>query len=105
MDATAELNFPLFQTIGTQMLRRTTPLLDQTIATPLDVSGALRFTFRSFLPTDMRWTRRRRPQRETWLRAILPLAVLSSFSLVLGNLAYVHLSVSFVQILKVMGEK
>lgn len=40
-------------------------------------------------------------QFPTWLRTILPLGALFSISLILSNTAYVHLSVSFVQMLKV----
>lgn len=36
-----------------------------------------------------------------WSRTILPLSLLFSASLILSNMAYVYLSVSFVQMLKV----
>ncbi|ORY25478.1 triose-phosphate transporter family-domain-containing protein [Naematelia encephala] len=36
----------------------------------------------------------------TYLRTVVPLSIFFSISLVLGNMAYVHLSVSFVQMLK-----
>ena len=39
-------------------------------------------------------------QWSTYTRTILPLACLFSASLILANIAYVYLSVSFVQILK-----
>jgi hypothetical protein len=59
------------------------------------------FADSSGLPT----TSLRTPQTKTWVRVILPLGVLFSFSLVLNNVAYVHLSVSFVQMLKVSPTK
>ena len=39
--------------------------------------------------------------RETYINAILPIGLLFSFSLVLSNYAYLHLSVSFIQMIKV----
>ena len=58
----------------TQLLARTTPLLDSRHALPL--TGRL------------------------YLRAILPIGVLYTASLVFSNLSYLHLSVSFIQMLK-----
>lgn len=40
-------------------------------------------------------------QKQVWLKAIIPLAILYAFSLVLSNIAYVHLSIPFVQMIKV----
>lgn len=40
-------------------------------------------------------------QAKVKLQIILPMAVMFSLSLILSNIAYVHLSVSFVQMLKV----
>lgn len=39
--------------------------------------------------------------RETYTRAILPIGLFFSFSLICGNVAYLYLSVSFIQMLKV----
>lgn len=39
--------------------------------------------------------------RQVYLKAIMPIAILYSLSLVCGNLAYLYLSVSFIQMLKV----
>ena len=38
---------------------------------------------------------------QTYLRAIVPIGVMFSLSLICGNLAYLYLSVSFIQMLKV----
>ena len=38
--------------------------------------------------------------RETYTRAILPVGLFFSFSLICGNVAYLYLSVSFIQMLK-----
>jgi len=39
--------------------------------------------------------------RPTYINAILPIGLLFSFSLVLSNYAYLHLSVAFIQMIKV----
>jgi hypothetical protein len=39
--------------------------------------------------------------REVFTRSILPIAILFSGSLILSNKAYLHLTVSFIQMLKV----
>jgi hypothetical protein len=39
--------------------------------------------------------------KDMFLRSILPISLLFSGSLILGNLAYLHLSISFIQMLKV----
>ena len=41
-------------------------------------------------------------QRDRWLRSIVPIGALFSGSLVLSNYAYLSLSVSFIQMLKVI---
>ncbi len=37
-------------------------------------------------------------------RAIVPIGIMFSVSLICGNLAYIYLSVSFIQMLKVRGQ-
>lgn len=69
----------LFATVGTNILRYTTHLLDAVDDDPM--------TF------------------DVWSKAIPPLAIMFSTSLILGNIAYMHLSVSFVQMLKVGAER
>lgn len=41
---------------------------------------------------------------QIYQRAIVPIGVLFSLSLIFGNLAYLYLSVSFIQMLKVCGQ-
>lgn len=41
--------------------------------------------------------------REMFVRSILPVGVLFSASLILSNKAYLHLTVSFIQMLKVQS--
>lgn len=65
----------LVQAIGTRVLQHTTNLLD----------GA----------KDVRMT------RDVFVRAILPIGLLFSGSLILSNKAYLYLSVSYIQMLKV----
>lgn len=64
----------LFATIMTQMLARFTKVLDSRHKVPMTA--------------------------QVYIRAILPIAVFNSLSLVLGNMAYLYLSVSFIQMLK-----
>ena len=64
-----------FAAIVTQLMARYTTLLDSRHNVPMNV--------------------------ETYKRAILPIVILFSLSLIGGNLAYLHLSVSFIQMLKV----
>jgi len=79
---TVEFKYPVFlvtfhltfATIGTRVLARTTNLLD----------GA----------KDVKMT------KELFVRSILPVGVLFSASLILSNRAYLHLTVSFIQMLK-----
>jgi len=63
-----------FATIGTRILHRTTSLLD------------------GLANTQMTWDR--------WLRSIVPVGALFSASLIFSNMAYLTLSVSFIQMLK-----
>ncbi|KAH9905821.1 triose-phosphate transporter family-domain-containing protein [Xylariomycetidae sp. FL2044] len=80
--ATAEFNFPLFlttwhmafATFMTQVMARTTNHLDSRHNVPMD--------------------------SKTYIRAIVPIGVMFSLSLIFGNLAYLYLSVSFIQMLK-----
>lgn len=65
----------VFATIGTRVLARTTHLLDSVHTTTLS--------------------------KDTYIRSILPIAVLFCGSLILSNKAYLYLSVSFIQMLKV----
>lgn len=65
----------LFATIGTRVLQRTTHLLDGI--------------------HDVNMT------KDLFLKSILPIGMLFSGSLVLSNTAYLYLSVSFIQMLKV----
>jgi drug/metabolite transporter (DMT)-like permease len=67
----------LFATIATQLLARTTSLLDSRHALPLS--------------------------RRLYVRTILPIGVLYSASLVFSNIVYLYLSVSFIQMLKATG--
>ncbi|KAK0383549.1 hypothetical protein NLU13_9460 [Sarocladium strictum] len=64
----------IFATLATQLLARTTSLLDSRHAIPLT--------------------------RRLYLRTILPIGLLYSGSLVCSNLVYVYLSVAFIQMLK-----
>jgi len=64
----------VFATLATQLLARTTNLLDSRHALPLS--------------------------RRLYLRTILPIGILYSGSLVFSNLVYVYLSVAFIQMLK-----
>ncbi|KAK8016935.1 triose-phosphate transporter family-domain-containing protein [Apiospora rasikravindrae] len=80
--SSAEFNFPmflttwhmLFATAMTQLLARSTRLLDSRHQVPMTAA--------------------------TYRRAIVPIGVLFSLSLICGNLAYLYLSVSFIQMLK-----
>lgn len=80
--ATAKFDFPLFLTTWhmvfatamTQVLARTTSTLDSRLKVPMD--------------------------GPTYMRAIVPIGVMFSLSLICGNLAYLYLSVSFIQMLK-----
>jgi drug/metabolite transporter (DMT)-like permease len=79
---TLEFKFPVFlvtwhltfAAIGTRVLKSTTRLVD----------GA----------NDVNMT------KDMFTRSILPIGALFSFSLILSNLAYLHLTVSFIQMLK-----
>lgn len=64
-----------FAAAVTQLMARYTNLLDSRHKVPMDI--------------------------ETYKRAILPIVILFSLSLIGGNLAYLYLSVSFIQMLKV----
>ncbi|KAJ5811946.1 hypothetical protein N7474_008247 [Penicillium riverlandense] len=80
--ASANFNFPLFlttwhmvfATIMTQILARFTPHLDSRHKVPMNPN--------------------------TYAKAIVPIGVMFSLSLICGNLAYLYLSVSFIQMLK-----
>ncbi|KAK7914005.1 hypothetical protein PG985_011708 [Apiospora marii] len=80
--ATAKFNFPMFlttwhmvfSTAMTQLMARCTGLLDSRHKVPMTAA--------------------------TYRRAIVPIGVLFSLSLICGNLAYLYLSVSFIQMLK-----
>ncbi|KAB2579607.1 hypothetical protein BFW01_g4925 [Lasiodiplodia theobromae] len=79
---TLQFSFPIFlttwhltfATIVTQCLARYTNLLDSRHKVPMT--------------------------REVYMRAIMPIAVFNSLSLICGNVAYLYLSVSFIQMLK-----
>lgn len=64
-----------FATVLTQIFARTTTFVDQ----------------RKDIPMTGR----------VYLRAILPIGIFFSMSLIFGNVAYLYLSVSFIQMLKV----
>lgn len=66
-----------FATIMTQLMAHYTSLLDSRHKVPMNV--------------------------ENYKRAILPIVILFSLSLIGGNLAYLYLSVSFIQMLKVIA--
>ncbi|CAL5873599.1 uncharacterized protein PFLUO_LOCUS7880 [Penicillium psychrofluorescens] len=78
----AKFNFPLFlttwhmvfATIMTQILARFTPYLDSRHKVPMNPN--------------------------TYAKAIVPIGIMFSLSLICGNLAYLYLSVSFIQMLK-----
>jgi hypothetical protein len=53
------------------------------------------------MPVGAPWLVLADQQAKVKLQIILPMAVMFSLSLILSNIAYVHLSVSFVQMLKV----
>ncbi|KAI6090050.1 triose-phosphate transporter family-domain-containing protein [Hypoxylon rubiginosum] len=80
--ASAHFDFPLFlttwhmvfATVMTQVLARTTSVLDSRHAVPMDTP--------------------------TYMQAIVPIGAVFSLSLIFGNLAYLYLSVSFIQMLK-----
>jgi hypothetical protein len=42
---------------------------------------------------------------QVYLRAIVPIGVFFSLSLICSNIAYIYLSVSFIQMLKVRGNR
>ncbi|KAF4972065.1 hypothetical protein FSARC_1283 [Fusarium sarcochroum] len=67
----------VFATIATQLLARTTSLLDSRHALPLT--------------------------RRLYVRTILPIGILYSASLVFSNIVYLYLSVAFIQMLKSTG--
>ncbi|KAG8895812.1 hypothetical protein FRC00_006877 [Tulasnella sp. 408] len=71
---TLGFEFPVFLAIGTRILQRTTHLLD----------GA----------KDIHMS------KDMFVRSILPIGLLFSGSLILSNKAYLHLTVSFIQMLK-----
>ncbi|KAF4461227.1 triose phosphate 3-phosphoglycerate phosphate translocator [Fusarium albosuccineum] len=66
-----------FATVATQLLARTTTLLDSRHALPLS--------------------------RRLYIRTILPIGILYSSSLVFSNIVYLYLSVAFIQMLKSTG--
>ncbi|KAK7430340.1 hypothetical protein QQZ08_003088 [Neonectria magnoliae] len=67
----------VFATVATQLLARTTTLLDSRHALPLS--------------------------RRLYIRTILPIGILYSGSLVFSNVVYLYLSVAFIQMLKSVG--
>lgn len=67
----------IFASIGTRILKRTTRLLDSTNDT-------------NHLLT-----------KDVWLKGIIPVGAFFSGSLILSNMAYLYLSVAFIQMLKV----
>ncbi|KAF4983194.1 hypothetical protein FZEAL_1351 [Fusarium zealandicum] len=67
----------IFATVATQILARTTSLLDSRHSLPLT--------------------------RRLYVRTILPIGILYSSSLVFSNIVYLYLSVSFIQMLKSTG--
>jgi hypothetical protein len=69
----------IYSTIGTRVLARYTHLLDGL--------------------ADVEMT------KERWYRSILPIGALFSASLVTSNMAYLTLSVSFIQMLKVKSSR
>ncbi|KAI0020492.1 triose-phosphate transporter family-domain-containing protein [Xylariomycetidae sp. FL0641] len=80
--ASAGFNFPLFlttwhmafATLMTQLLARFSTVLDSRLKVPMDPP--------------------------TYMKAIVPIGIMFSLSLICGNLAYLYLSVSFIQMLK-----
>jgi hypothetical protein len=69
----------VFATVMTQFLARFTTILDSRKKVPM--TGRV------------------------YLRAIVPIGLFFSLSLICGNQAYLHLSVAFIQMLKVRAEK
>ncbi|KAJ0120432.1 hypothetical protein J7T55_015159 [Diaporthe amygdali] len=80
--ATAKFNFPLFLTTWhmvfattmTQIMAKCTSTLDSRHKVPMNT--------------------------QTYMRAIVPIGIMFSLSLICGNVAYLYLSVSFIQMLK-----
>ncbi|PSR80806.1 triose-phosphate transporter family-domain-containing protein [Coniella lustricola] len=80
--ATAKFNFPLFlttwhmffATVMTQIMAKFTTTLDSRHKVPMTT--------------------------QTYIRAIVPIGIMFSLSLICGNVAYLYLSVSFIQMLK-----
>ncbi|KAI0485007.1 triose-phosphate transporter family-domain-containing protein [Xylariaceae sp. FL0804] len=80
--ASAKFDYPLFlttwhmafATLMTQIMARTTSTLDSRLKVPMNT--------------------------QTYMRAIVPIGAMFSLSLICGNLAYIYLSVSFIQMLK-----
>ncbi len=63
----------LFATVATQVLARTTPLID----------------------------REKKIDTGLYMRAFIPIGMFFSISVILSNMAYLYLSVAFIQMLKV----
>lgn len=81
--------------MGTNILRFTTNLLPEA-ESPLPVSPLSVYEYNIWSGPDSSDI-----QRRIWTNAIVPIGCLYSVSLVLSNAAYVHLSVSLVQMIKV----
>lgn len=90
------------QAIGTRLLRLFTPLMNGLDDVSISVSAPA---------PDLASTARLAadfavvvlvapPQRDTYIRSIVPIGALFSGSLILSNMAYLTLSVSFIQMLK-----
>lgn len=84
----------VFATIGTRVLARTTHLLDglQNVQVRLLISPELQCSCRECSVAQMTMDR--------WLKSIVPIGALFSASLIFSNMAYLTLSVSFIQMLK-----
>jgi len=106
------LLFLSFQAGGTRLLKQFTPLMGGLDDVKITVSssrprvslrppsGALACSQPPIL-TFFRFFRIDTDQRDMYIRSIVPIGALFSGSLILSNMAYLSLSVSFIQMLKV----
>lgn len=85
----------VFAALMTQLMARTTTFLDSRHKVPMTKEVYMYdkwiLCMIAWCTTDIRATR----------RAIVPIGVMFSMSLIFGNIAYMYLSVSFIQMLKV----
>ena len=85
----------LFSAIMTQILARATPYLDSRHKVPMTPQKYMYACPEEYDDGKLRLMINHRT-------AIVPIGVMFSFSLIFGNVAYMYLSVSFIQMLKVL---